>query len=164
MRVTKKNEGQELMHRPSVLTERWDDMERMFGRMFDEFWQRPHFDLIPEFWPRGNGISAPAVDVYEEKNAVVVKAELPGIEKDEVEVNVNESLLTIRGEKKKEEEVKDTDYYRMERSHGMFSRSVALPVEVDAAGAKAKFSNGVLEVRIPKAPTAKGKSRKLQIQ
>jgi HSP20 family protein len=85
----------------------------------------------------------------------VVKAELPGIGKDEVEVNLTGSTLTIEGEKKKEEEVKRANYYRSERSYGSFARTVELPAEVKGEATKATFKDGVLEVRMPKTEDAK---------
>jgi HSP20 family protein len=109
-------------------------------------------------------ISVPAVDLFEEKDEIVVKAELPGIEKDQIEVNVADHQLTIKGEKKKEEEVKEKDYYRCERSYGSFLRTLELPKDVHADKVKAVFKNGVLEVRLPKTEEAKAKEIKVKIE
>ncbi len=99
----------------------------------------------------------PAVDVYEKDNEVVVKAEIPGMSKDDIEVSLANSTLTISGEKKKEEEIKDQDYYRCERSFGSFSRSIELPAPVKTEDAKASFVNGVLEIHLPKTAETKRK-------
>jgi HSP20 family protein len=108
-------------------------------------------------------MSVAAVDVCEEKNSLVVKAELPGLERSDIEVHLRESTLMIGGEKKKDKEVRERDYYRAERSHGTFSRTIALLVEVDTAKAKATFKNGVLGVRLPKRGALASKFKKVPI-
>ena len=107
---------------------------------------------------------APTVDVYEEKDDIVVKAELPGMDKDNIEVNLTDHTLTIKGEKKKEEEVKEENYYRSERSYGSFLRTLELPKDVHADKVKASFKNGILEVRIPKTEEAKAKEIKVKVE
>lgn len=94
---------------------------------------------------------------------MVVKAELPGMGKEEIEVTVSGDVVTIKGEKKKEEEVKEKDYYRRERSYGSFARSVQLPCEVKGDEIKANFKDGVLEIRCPKSEEAKKKSISVKI-
>ncbi len=102
-------------------------------------------------------MGAPGVDVYEEKDDVVAKAELPGLAKDDVEVQIAGSTLTLKGEKKKREEVKAENYHYCERSHGSFVRNIELPCEVKSDQVKASFKDGVLEVRMPKTEEAKKK-------
>jgi len=139
----------------------WGDLDRMFedflGRRLRPFW--------PErWWPAaGMEITTPAVDLYEEKDDIVVKAELPGMEKDNIEVNLSENRLTIKGEKKKEEEVKKEGYYRSERSYGSFVRTLELPTEVQTDKVKAAFKNGILEIRLPKTEEAKKKETKVKV-
>jgi HSP20 family protein len=148
--------------RPFMDVARWErDMERMMDSFFDRR-MRPWW---PERWLRADEmeISAPAVDLFEEKDDIVVKAELPGIEKDNIEVNVADHHLTIKGEKKKEEEVKEENYYRCERSYGSFLRTIELPKDVKADKVKAAFKNGVLEVRLPKTEEAKAKEIKVKV-
>ena len=149
--------------RPFSDIARWErDMEELFdnlaGSRFWPFRRRP--------WPplRAMEISAPAVDVYEEKDDIVAKAELPGVGKDDIEVNVADNFLTIKGQKKKEEELKEENYYRCERSYGSFTRVVQLPSEVQTEKARASFKDGVLEVRIPKTDEAKKKVKKVKVQ
>lgn len=100
---------------------------------------------------------APAVDVFEKGDKLVVKAEVPGMKEDDIHVSVEGDMLTIRGEKKTESEVKNEDYYRCERSYGSFLRSVALPSTVDASKIEADYEDGVLEVTLPKKPEVKPK-------
>lgn len=93
-----------------------------------------------------------------------LRRRLPGIEKDNVEVNLTDHTLTIKGEKKKEEEVKEENYYRAERSYGSFLRTLDLPKDVHADKVKASFKNGILEVRMPKTEEAKAKEIKVKVE
>ncbi|HEX4997955.1 MAG TPA: Hsp20/alpha crystallin family protein [Terriglobia bacterium] len=132
------------------------EFDTLFDRFFSGAWprqfQRPWFNppLPHEF-----GIDAPPLDLYEEKNELVIKAEIPGIAKEDLDISVTENMLTIKGEKRKEETIKEVDYFRSERDFGMFSRSIELPVHVKVDGVKATFRNGVLEIRLPKTEAAK---------
>ena len=108
-------------------------------------------------------LQMPAIDVYEEKDEVVVKAELPGLSKEDLDVTLTESTLTLKGQKKKEEEVKEKNFYRSERSSGSFVRTIDLPAEVKTDQVKASFKNGVLEIRLPKTEDAKRKVTKVKI-
>lgn len=137
------------------------EMERAFGDFFGDRLQ----PLRPRWWPGGlEGFTAPSVDVYEDKDEIVVKAELPGMSKDDIEVNLNDHQLTLKGEKKKEEETKEDDYYRCERSFGSFSRVLDLPADVQGEKAKASFKDGLLEIRVPKTEEAKKKQIKVKVQ
>ena len=107
-------------------------------------------------------ITTPAVDLYEEKDDIVVKADLPGMDKDNIEVNLSGNRLTIKGEKKQEEEVKKEGYYRSERSYGSFVRTLELPREVQTDKVKAAFKNGILEIRLPK--TEESKKKEIQVK
>ncbi|HEY7319014.1 MAG TPA: Hsp20/alpha crystallin family protein [Candidatus Binatia bacterium] len=146
--------------KPFMGLTRW---ESEMDRMMDEFFGRRMRPWWPERWLRAEEIT-PAVDVYEEKGDIVVKAELPGMEKNDIEVNISDSELTLKGEKKKEENIEDEDYYRCERSHGAFLRSVDLPTDVQADKVKASFKNGILEVRLPKTEEAKTKEIKVKVE
>jgi HSP20 family protein len=110
-----------------------------------------------------SGMWTPAVDIYENNDSVVVKAEIPGVEKDQISVEVKDGILSLRGERKFEKEVKEESYHRIERSYGNFQRSFSLPVSVDQEKVTAKFKNGVLEVKLPKKEQAKPKQIKVNV-
>jgi HSP20 family protein len=149
--------------RPFDEMARWErEMERRFGEFFGGRIPRLGEERLSPW--RSLGLREPAVDLYEEKDEIVVKAELPGMTKDDIQVNIAEHLLTIKGEKKKEEEAKEKDYYRSERMYGAFSRSIALPTEVSTEKANATFKNGVLEIRLPKSEAAKKKEIKVKVE
>ncbi|MFN3947337.1 MAG: Hsp20/alpha crystallin family protein [Aquificaceae bacterium] len=125
---------------------------------------RREFDrLLEEFIPKEEveRAFAPAVDVYETDQELVVKADLPGVKKENVEVSIRDNNLCIRGEKKEEKEEKTETYHRVERVYGKFERVIPLPADVKVEEAKAEFKDGVLEIRIPKAEGAK--ERKIEI-
>ncbi|MGB3097238.1 MAG: Hsp20/alpha crystallin family protein [Candidatus Deferrimicrobiaceae bacterium] len=103
------------------------------------------------------GMWTPAVDIYENSDFVVVKAELPGVEKNQISVEVKDGILSLRGERKFEKEVKEESFHRIERSYGSFQRSFSLPVSVDQDQVTARFEDGVLEVKLPKKEKAKPK-------
>lgn len=147
----------------NLLSRLQEDLDRMES-MFDGFFplRTPRFPDWSKFG--SSALKVPAVDVFEEGDAVVVKAEIPGAKKDEIEVSLTDSVLTISGEKERKEEVKEDKYYRCERSYGSFSRSVELPGEVQAGKAQATFTDGVLEIRLPKTEESKRKAVKLKIK
>lgn len=131
------------------------------------------FDLSYSPWSEVSGDSltagyswAPAVDVQDKKDKLIVKAELPGMEKDDVKITVENNYLTIRGDKKHEEEKEDKEqgYYHRECSYGTFQRSIALPNEVDTAKINAEYKNGVLKVTLHKKEEAKPRQIDIQIK
>jgi HSP20 family protein len=99
------------------------------------------------------------MDVSETKDAMMVKMEVPGMEPKDIQISLQEQLLTVKGEKHQEKEEKEERYYRMERSYGAFTRSVRLPVAADGSKVTATFKNGLLTVMLPKTPAAKGTTR-----
>lgn len=152
--------------KPSEIVSRGEELEHWMERFMDDFWRRPFPSLFgrDRWLPiRPLSIRIPSLDVYEEKDSVVVKAELPGMKKEDVEVNLAGETLTIKGEKKEDKEVKEDDYHRRERSYGSFLRSVGLPCEVKSDEIKASFKDGVLEIRMPKTEEAKKKSISVKI-
>ena len=100
---------------------------------------------------------SPSVDITETEIAYEVKAEIPGMDKKDIKISVQENVLLLSGEKKKEEEKEDQNYHRVERSYGKFERSFKLPTDVKADEIKAKYKDGVLSVEIPKAEEVKPK-------
>jgi HSP20 family protein len=137
-------------------------------RMMEEAFQRPFFSssMLPIrhlFHELGSfGEFAPAIDIFEEKGEVVVKAELPGVKKDGISVKIVGNDIIVNGEKKTEEKVERKDYLRVERSHGSFSRTLSLPEGCDTEHAKASFKDGVLEVRLPRTGR-KGLERQINV-
>ncbi len=108
--------------------------------------------------------SAPALDVSETNNEVIVKAEIPGMEPNDIDISLADGILTIRGEKKQEKEEKEENYHLIERSYGTFSRSVQLPRDVQSENIKAAYKNGVLKITLPKSEEAKKKEIKINVQ
>ena len=108
--------------------------------------------------------AAPSIDIFTEKDNVVVKAELPGIKKEDINVSITDQTMRISGEKKREEKTEKKDYYWEERSYGSFVRSFQLPAEVQTDKASAKFKDGVLEIKIPKTEAAKKKEKKVTVE
>jgi HSP20 family protein len=134
----------------------FEEMERWF----EEAFRRPF--LGPSWMPRIKfpemmGEVSPSVDIFEDGNNVVVKAEVPGMKKENIEVSLTQDTITISGQKKEEEKIEKKDFYRLERSFGSFTRKLRLPADIVTDKAKASFKDGVLEVRIPKSPTATSK-------
>jgi len=137
-----------------------------FERRFDEFFRRPFSMMGAPWWSRlaAPAEVTPAVDIFEEGADIVLKAEIPGMKKEEIHVDINEKTVTIYGEKKKEEKVERKDYFRLERSHGSFAHTFELPADVQTDKAKASFKDGVLEVRVPKTEEAAKQARKVSIE
>lgn len=129
-----------------------DAMDRLFEDSF----------VTPRSWNTGQGMTEPSLDVYETANDVVVKAALPGIKPEDVDITLTGGLLTISGETKEETEQKDKNYIRRERRYGSFSRSVSLPEGLNGDKADAKFENGVLTLTVPKSDQIKPK--KIQVK
>ena len=103
------------------------------------------------------GSWAPLVDIYEKEDSLVIKAELPGIKEKDIDIHVENGVLTLKGERKRETEVNDENYHRSERYYGTFTRTFALPTTVDIPKIRAGYRDGILEVIMPKAETAKPK-------
>jgi len=148
----------------------FEAMERRFAemeRMFEDIFRRPFSLLAASRRPGGlpaAGEISPSIDVFEEGDDVVVKAELPGMKKEDLSVDFSDGTVTISGEKKQEEKIDQKNYHMIERSYGSFTRSLRMPTEVRADKAKATFKEGVLEIRVPKTEEAKKKERKIPIE
>jgi HSP20 family protein len=104
-----------------------------------------------------SGAWTPPVDIYETDDALVMKAELPGFSKDDISIEMKENTLVIKGERKREDEVKEGSYHRSERVYGAFQRSFLLPTTVDQEKVRAAYKDGVLELRLPKVQAAQPK-------
>lgn len=137
---------------PARMLSPFEEMERMFEQFL-------HRDLMsPLDWrtPAWSRLSAPfagkmpKVDVVDRDNEILIRAELPGIDKKDVDVSLGTNTVTIKGSSKREEKEEKGDYYRCEISRGDFSRTLALPGDVDSSKAKASFKDGILELTVPK--------------
>lgn len=131
-------------------------LREAMDRLFEESLVRPRHFLAPFFT---EGV---AVDMYQTDDDVVVKATVPGVKPEELEISVTGDVLTIRGEVKQEEEIKKENYIRQERRYGAFCRQLPLPVSVNVDKAKAEFENGILHLVLPKAEEVKPKAIKIK--
>ena len=109
----------------------------------------------------GRGAWAPSVDIYENKDQIVLEAELPGMKQDDFDLSIENNVITLRGERKFEKTDEGDNYHRVERSYGAFTRSFTLPHTVSAEGATAEYNNGVLRVTLPKREETK--ARRIQV-
>jgi len=105
----------------------------------------------------GMGMWNPAVDLYEKDDHFVIKAELPGVDKKDIAIDLKDRVLTLSGERSYENEVKEENYYRKERSYGKFQRAFTLPAHVDSDKIKAEFNDGLLQIEVPKPEQQKPK-------
>jgi HSP20 family protein len=129
-----------------------DRMNRLFETPFRGRWE----DSALTAW-------SPAVDIYETENELILKADLPDMNEKDIDVRVENNMLTVRGERKFEQKVKEENYLRIERTYGAFSRSFSLPATVNTENIKAEYKNGVLTVELPKRAEAKPKQVKVSI-
>lgn len=130
--------------------EPFEDIEKTFGR------------FMPSFPQADKNIFSPAIDMYEDKDHVIVETQLAGVDPDDVEISIENGVLSIKGESEKKSEVEEKDYYRKEIRRGSFYRSIQLPAHVVADKAEASSDDGVLKISIPKAPEAKSKKIKIE--
>jgi HSP20 family protein len=126
-----------------------DDMNRLFNEFFGRTEGQEGTWL--------SGAWTPPVDIHETDDALILKAELPGFSKDDVNVELKDNSLTLKGQRQNEKEVKEEQYHRRERAYGSFQRTFMLPATVDPEKVTATFKDGVLELRLPKRETAKPK-------
>jgi HSP20 family protein len=137
------------------LTSLRERMDRVFNEMLGRGWGGEE-GLAAGAW-------MPPVDVYETPESIVLKADLPAVNKEEVDISVENNTLTIRGERKREQEVKEKNFYRLERSYGAFARSFSLPPTVVAEKIEASFKDGVLTLTLPKREESKPKQIKVKV-
>jgi HSP20 family protein len=160
---TAAEKGQEIQKAtpPGVLGS-FEEMDRLFDNFMRRGWLRPWRFEWPSFPELATLESKmPKVDVVERDSEIVVRAEVPGVDKKDLDVSVSDNAVTIKGSTRHEEKEEEGDYYRHEISTGAFSRMVALPANVDGSKAKADFKDGVLELTLPKVEKAKRHSIKL---
>ena len=126
--------------------------------LMEDFFEQPFgFGLF-------NAFKSPAIDIYEKDGKLMVKADLPGIKKEDIKLHVDRNILTISGETEGEKEVKQEDYYYSERSIGKIQRSIRLPEGVKQEDIKASYKDGVLQIEIPKAKEAEQKGKDIEVE
>ena len=125
-------------------------MQQEMNRLFEEFFGERRSELAEGSW-------LPAVDVSETENEMVVRAELPGMTNEDIELHLQDNVLTLKGEKRQENKEEKENFHRIERSYGSFSRSFTLPADVRQEDIKASFKDGVLLITLPKSEEAKAK-------
>jgi HSP20 family protein len=135
----------------------FEELDRMFDYLLPRGWLRP-FRWEGSEMAGGLEMRLPKVDVIDQENEIVVRAEMPGVEKRDLDVSLTENTVTIKGQTSHEEKEEKGEYYRCEISRGSFSRTVALPGEIDTEKAKASFKDGVLEMRLPKQARSRRRS------
>jgi HSP20 family protein len=149
--------------RPFGTMERWQpfrtmsDVQNEINRMFDSFFgPQPAATTGERYW-------APMVDVWETKDDVVLSFEIPGVDEKDVHVSITGDLLTVRGERRFEQDVKQETYHRLERVYGKFERAIQLPMPVQADKVRATYRDGVLQVKLPKAEEVKPREIKIDV-
>ncbi|HSG96119.1 MAG TPA: Hsp20/alpha crystallin family protein [Afifellaceae bacterium] len=140
-----------------------DTLHRKMDRLFDDMW-RGGERLTPMAGMWGMERVSPRLDETEDDKAFHIRVELPGMDRDDVDVELSDGMLMIRGEKKQEEEEKGVDYYRKERSFGAFRRTLPIPAEVDEAKIDASFKKGVLCIDLPKTREAQKKVKHITVK
>ncbi len=151
------------------MVDQWDDFRRfeeMMNRMFEEFWGRPSRRRLLPSGERGEVVPAeyrePFIDVIETDKEVIATAEMPGLEKQDIKINVTEDRLEVSAETKKEEKREEKGYVYRERRSGSYYRAISLPSPVDPDESKASYKNGVLEVKMPKTEIKKKTPLKIE--
>ncbi len=141
----------DMVRRRGAPLARWLDVP--FRRLFEDFLEGEAG--LPELWAEGRFV--PAIDVTEDEDQVKLTAEVPGMGKEDLDVSIDNGVLTLRGEKKEEETTEEKNYHRVERRYGHFERRIRLPQYVDAEGIEAEYADGVLKLTMPKTEAAKAK-------
>ncbi len=153
------------MWKPRVASlSRWDPFAEMAGlhrdmdQVFGEFFGHTPFSMAAT-----EAMWSPLVDVHETKDNLLLQVEVPGVKQEDIQVSIDGDTLTLKGERKREAEVKEDEYHRIERSYGRFERNILLPSLVDPNRVKATYRDGVLEIQLPKKEEAKPKEIKVEV-
>ncbi len=155
--------------RPEVWEQPFKELRKATDRLFDEFFRHVRWPIGEWLSPWGLttdivGADWPRADMSETDHEIHITAELPGVDKDDLDVSVTEDRITIRGEKKDQEEKKGKNYYQLERTYGSFQRSFSLPCEIDADKVDASFKDGVLKIVLPKTQAARERIKKITVK
>ncbi len=136
-----------------------EEMRRDMDRLFDEF-----FAAVCPLEQTGSRVVIPGVELFDQQNELVLRAELPGVVKEDIDLTITKDAITLKGELKRDEAVKAEDYYIAERLYGTFSRTVQLPFEIEEDKVEATFKKGILEVVMPKKEDAKAKEVRIEVK
>jgi HSP20 family protein len=150
--------------RPSRSIVPWaDEFERLVNLTREGFFPfRGHFARFPRIAAGERWV--PDIDVFEKDGNVIVRADLPGMKREDIDISAERGMLVMRGSRREETEVKEKDYYRSERVTGEFYRSIALPEGADASKIEASYRNGVLEIKLPQPAPAKSEATKIEVK
>lgn len=158
---TKRREMTEAVPRRDITL--FDEMDRLFDTMAHRGWMHPFRELLPEWTGVDETFTiTPKVDVVDREAEILVRAEVPGVDKDNLQVELAGDLLTITGERKQEETKEEGAFYRSEIAHGSFTRTIRLSAEVAFEETQAEFKDGVLEIHLPK--TQKTERRRIDVK
>lgn len=138
------------------------DLREEIDNLFDNFFGRGKAREL-EGW-QGVGLRAPAVDMEEADNEIIVKAEMPGLDPKDFQISLTENTLTIKGERKEEKEEKKKNYHMVERRYGSFYRSIPLPCSVESDKVEANYKKGILEITLPKAEPVRAKQISVNVK
>jgi HSP20 family protein len=133
-------------------------MQEQMNRLLDLAWNREPGEELRE------GVWQPPVDIFEDAESLIIKAELPGIDQKDIDVRIEDSTLTLRGERKHDQEVRKENYHRIERYYGSFQRSFSLPATIDQEKVKATCDKGVLTIVLPKKEETKPKQISVEVK
>lgn len=147
-----------------------ETLEKTFNKFMNRSWLRSSRDernawrdmFEPTDQFEGFGMRSPRIDVVDQENEVLVRAELPGVDKKDIDISLSENMMTLRGSTRHEEKVEKDNYFRAEISQGSFLRSIYLPAEIDSDKATASLRDGILEVKLPKVEISNRKSIPVQ--
>jgi len=134
------------------------DLQREMDKVFGDFFGRTPFRMAAT-----EAMWSPLVDIHETKDNILLQVEVPGVKQEDIHVSIEDDTLTLKGERKRETEVKEDQYHRVERSYGHFERRILLPSVVDSERVKAAYRDGVLEIQLPKKEEAKPKQIKVEV-
>jgi len=141
----------------------FSDLRREMDSLFDEFFGRRTLPSRMVKPSATSGTYFPPLDVYERGDEIVIKAGVPGVRKEDIEVTILNNTLTIKGQRSKDTEVREEDYHYLEQHYGSFSRSIAFPTDLDPEGMKATCKDGVLEIVIPKSKRREPKEIEVRV-
>lgn len=140
-----------------------EEMRRGMEQLFEEFLEPAPRRRRVRNRPGEAVATVPNIDLYDMQEKIILKVEVPGVEKDDIDLSITDNNLTLKAVKKRGEEVKEEDYFAAEIAYGPVSRSIPLPVEIDSSGTKASFRNGILEIVLSKKEEAKPQEIKVEI-